>query len=200
MKELPTQKRALEKRSALIKAAGTSFSEHGYEQTTAKTIAAIAGVATGTFYQYFDNKDDMLRVVAQKQRDDVYQSIPELTLHETKDSNVSAEIMFREVLEMIYDYHEVEASLHQVLEQRRMIDPDLDAILQNGEQVIEGKVRLYVQTFNKDNPEAASYNLFAMAEGLVHKHVFGHPSSSKKEALDLGARMLACYFDCSHSK
>ena len=200
MKQLPTQKRALEKRSALIDAAEISFAEHGYEQTTAKTIATTAGVATGTFYQYFDNKDDMLRVIAQKQRDEIYQTLPELQLQDIQHAKANAEALFREVLEMIYDYHQAEAALHQVLEQRRIIDAELDTFLLRAEAIIEGKLRLYVQAFNPSNPEAVSYNLFAMAEGLVHRHVFGNPTSSKKDALDLGARMLACYFDCSHSK
>lgn len=59
----------------MIDAAGTSFVEQGYE----KTIAAIAGVATGTFYQYFENKDDMLRVIAQIKRDEIYESMPQKT-------------------------------------------------------------------------------------------------------------------------
>ncbi|GAA5315489.1 MAG: hypothetical protein AseanaTS_06940 [Candidatus Pelagadaptatus aseana] len=198
MKPLPTQKRALEKRAALVNAAQISFAENGYEATTAKTIAAKAEVATGTFYQYFDNKDDMLRVIAQKKRDEIYQAMPELAARVIETAAPSTEDLFRDVLELIYSYHEAEAELHQVLEQRRVNDPELDAILLRSEDIMEDKVRQFVKTFNKDNPEAVAYNLFAMAEGLVHRHVFGNPDTGKQETLDLGARMLACYFDCQH--
>ena len=60
MKTLPTQERALRKRSALIAAAIEEFSNAGFEMATAKSIAALAGVATGTFYQYFENKKDLV--------------------------------------------------------------------------------------------------------------------------------------------
>ncbi len=47
MKALPIQARAKQKRSALIAAATKCFVEHGYDNTTAKTIASAASVATG---------------------------------------------------------------------------------------------------------------------------------------------------------
>ena len=46
-------------------AAEAEFTEHGYAQTTARSIAERAGVATGTFYQYFVDKD-VMRIVAEK--------------------------------------------------------------------------------------------------------------------------------------
>ncbi|MBB6520235.1 TetR/AcrR family transcriptional regulator [Pseudoteredinibacter isoporae] len=201
MKTLPTQKRALEKRKALIQAARVSFAECGYENTTAKTIAEAAGVATGTFYQNFENKDDLLRVIAQQKRDEIYQAVPGLSTQtvETEEQSrggYSTEALFRQVLEIVYDYHESEAELHQVMEQRRFIDKDLDEILLRSENVMEEKVLAYVKAHNTSNPEAVAYNLFAMAEGLVHRHVFGKPNSSKEDTLELGAKMLACYFEC----
>ncbi|GAA6151357.1 TetR/AcrR family transcriptional regulator [Pseudoteredinibacter isoporae] len=201
MKTLPTQKRALEKRRALIEAARVNFAERGYEHTTAKIIAEAAGVATGTFYQNFENKDELLRVIAQQKRDEIYQAVPGLNTQaidgtESKLTEYSTETLFRQVLEIVYDYHESEAELHQVMEQRRFIDKDLDDILLRSEGVMEEKVLAYVKAHNTPNPDAVAYNLFAMAEGLVHRHVFGQPGSSKEETLDLGAKMLACYFEC----
>ncbi|NBD26612.1 TetR/AcrR family transcriptional regulator [Paenibacillus glycinis] len=36
------------------------FAEHGYESTTVEAIAKLAGVAKGTFFNYFSSKDDLL--------------------------------------------------------------------------------------------------------------------------------------------
>lgn len=199
MKSLPTQKRALEKRSALISAARRSFAQHGYDRTTAKTIAQNAGVATGTFYQNFENKDDILRTVAQYKRDEILHAVPGLQLGASNAAgDCTTEGLFRRVLEVAYDYHASEAELHQVLEQRRFIDGQLDAVLRHSEAVLEDKVLAFVKTFNVGDPAACAYNLFAMVEGLVHRHVFGAPTSSKQATLDLGAKMLACYFECEH--
>lgn len=200
MKPLPVQKRALAKRAALIQSARQSFAHRGYEQTTAKVIAEDAEVATGTFYQNFENKDELLRVIAQLKRDEIFNAVPSLQDKQNRFDALAqpTEELFLQVLNIVYHYHESEAQLHQVLEQRRFIDSQLDEILLNSEAVLEEKVLAYVKAHNKENPEAVAYNLFAMAEGLVHRHVFGQASNSKEDTLALGAKMLACYFECKH--
>jgi AcrR family transcriptional regulator len=60
----PTQERAVRTRAALLAAAQRDFSERGYAATTAKSIAERAGAATGSFYQYFADKDAALREIA----------------------------------------------------------------------------------------------------------------------------------------
>ncbi|MBT2736368.1 TetR/AcrR family transcriptional regulator [Bacillus sp. ISL-7] len=57
---LPKQERAQQKRNALLESGQILFISKGYEQTTAKEIAAHAGVATGTFYRYFSDKRQLL--------------------------------------------------------------------------------------------------------------------------------------------
>ena len=52
----PKQKRADEKKSRILDAALELFSEKGFNKTTAKEIAARAGVATGSFYRYYKDK------------------------------------------------------------------------------------------------------------------------------------------------
>ena len=198
MKNIPTQKRAQQKLSALIDASRQSFVEIGYENTTAKVIAARAGVATGTFYQYFDNKEDILRVVAEQRITDLSQQIPaseaKMASIERKSSS-STKLLFLQVLTLIYDFHEQAPDLHQVLEQRRSIDFELNEILKKGEALLEQKVRLFVQSFNVDDPDVVAFNLFAMAEGLVHRHVFSNTTIPKDKVLSSGAKMLAAYLD-----
>ncbi|HEY2420669.1 MAG TPA: TetR/AcrR family transcriptional regulator [Neobacillus sp.] len=57
---VPKQERAQRKRDALLESGQFLFVSKGYEQTTAKEIAAHAGVATGTFYRYFLDKRQLL--------------------------------------------------------------------------------------------------------------------------------------------
>lgn len=214
MKTLPTQKRAIAKRDALIDSARHCFAELGYEQSTAKAIAKQAQVATGTFYQYFENKDDILRVLGQLKRDELLHKLPlghPLALVNST-TPVSNQEVFWQVLELVYDYHQSEVALHQVLEQRRSIDNELDQILLQSEHAMEARVCQYLQNIGQQhgksevltNAKTLAYNLFAMVEGLVHRHVFSaegahnERSPTKQQCLDLGAKMLACYFDCEH--
>lgn len=211
MKELPTQERALKKRSALIDAAMHEFEHVGFEVATAKSIAAKAGVATGTFYQYFENKNDILRVIAHDRFVTLHERIQILELQEVKlrlsdqqpEPSDNSELdtlsgsalqqQFFSTLEFLYQFHAADPELHKVLEQRRDIDPKLKAILDSGEAVLQKRVLLFVQSFNVSHPELVAENLFAMAEGLVHRLAFQKVTNSQ-EALKIGAQMLASYF------
>lgn len=48
------------KRVRLLKAAVKVFAKKGFYNTRVEEIAKVAGVATGTTYLYFENKDDIL--------------------------------------------------------------------------------------------------------------------------------------------
>lgn len=192
-KSRPTQARAVLKRNALIHAASADFQAFGYDDTTAKTIAHRAGVATGTFYQYFHNKDDILRTIATLRFEFLLERVESPT---AKLDNKTVTETFRRIITLIYDFHERDPQLHQVLEQRRHRDSHLEKILINGETVLEERVLRFVQTFNLPNANIIAFNLFAMAEGLVHRHVFSHSVSSDREnVIELGADMLASYFN-----
>ncbi|MFT6407080.1 MAG: AcrR family transcriptional regulator [Arenicella sp.] len=202
MKILPTQERALIKRRALIEAAIVEFSTIGFEVATAKSIAAAAGVATGTFYQYFDNKNDILRIIADSRFDGLHQSIKLLELkvvNKSQSTAVNIEAQFLETLLFVHQFHAQDPELHQVLEQRRALDAKLQTIVDQGEEVLRKRVLTFVNTFNIANSELVAENLFAMAEGLVHRLVF-HPTSydpsggDLKKGLEIGAKMLASYF------
>jgi len=48
------------KREQILKAAIKSFAERGFDKTTVEDIALNANVATGTYYNYFKSKEDVL--------------------------------------------------------------------------------------------------------------------------------------------
>lgn len=49
-----------EKYNKILDSAGAVFARHGFHKATISQIAAQAGVADGTLYLYFKNKDDIL--------------------------------------------------------------------------------------------------------------------------------------------
>ena len=54
------EKNRSEKYHTILKSAGEVFAEFGFHKATISQIAAQAGVADGTLYLYFKNKDDIL--------------------------------------------------------------------------------------------------------------------------------------------
>jgi TetR/AcrR family fatty acid metabolism transcriptional regulator len=51
------------KRQSILQAAGRVFAELGYEHSSIRDIARAAGVADGTIYNYFRNKQDLVEAL-----------------------------------------------------------------------------------------------------------------------------------------
>lgn len=190
----PQQARARHKRKLLLEAAEVEFAEAGYIGATSKSIADRAGVATGTFYQHFDNKDDVLREIADRRNALLQANLTDVLAHPAGADSQSLHDVLRTALVFIYDFHEQNTALHQVLEERRHVDPDLAAIINSGEDVLQGRVLRFVQSFKIAHPDIVASNLFGMAEGLVHRHVFNLQAYPKEQVIEQGVQMLAAYF------
>ena len=63
------------KRQAIVKAARQMFTMDGYEATTIAKVAQRAGVAVGTVYLYFQNKNDLLSAVKSDWESEVLRSL-----------------------------------------------------------------------------------------------------------------------------
>ena len=57
---ISTKKKNIDKYRRILEAAISVFAEQGFYQSTVAQIAKAAGVADGTIYLYFKNKDDIL--------------------------------------------------------------------------------------------------------------------------------------------
>jgi len=195
MKSLPTQARAVRKRQALVNAAVNEFSSAGFEDTTAKSIAAKAGVATGTFYQYFENKNDILRVIAHDRFTDLQNNIPSLNLNVAQSTSAEQLVdLFKRSLSFVYEFHAHDPMLHQILEHRRNLDPKLHELMQQGEAVLQERVLKLVLAMNVEHAPIVANNLFSMAEGIVHRQAFDENDHELELVLTVGAKMLASYF------
>jgi AcrR family transcriptional regulator len=61
---MPTTRRGQQTRAALVEAAAAVFAEKQFLATNVTDIANRAGTAHGTFYRYFDSKEEIFREVA----------------------------------------------------------------------------------------------------------------------------------------
>lgn len=60
-----------DKRDAILRAATKVFARNGYFQSQVADVARVAGVAAGTVYLYFKNKDDLLVSIFERSMRDV---------------------------------------------------------------------------------------------------------------------------------
>lgn len=72
------EKKKLQVLNTLVDVAMKLFLEKGFENTTIVEITETADVATGTFYNYFQSKEDLLRYVLTQKIDEVKSSLEEL--------------------------------------------------------------------------------------------------------------------------
>ena len=66
MRRIPQQTRSQQRVDMILDAAADLFAEVGYESATTNAIAARAEISIGSLYQYFPDKDAILRALADR--------------------------------------------------------------------------------------------------------------------------------------
>lgn len=65
------EKQKAHRHDSILRAAATLFREHGYEAVKMEAIAAAAEVSTGTIYNYYQNKGDLLVAIVSMEVNEV---------------------------------------------------------------------------------------------------------------------------------
>ena len=177
---MPQQERALRTREKLLEAAQRELSAHGYAKATARSIARAAGVATGSFYQYFADKDAVLRELGATR----LARISDFALG-FLGSDADPRATMRTVVLAVMAYHREDPGLHAVLTERRAHDPELDALTTQGERALIAAVQSMLDRWQHDGDrEATAFILFSMVEGAIHAHCLGHALVSDERFVD----------------
>jgi AcrR family transcriptional regulator len=71
----PIRRRGVRTRAQLVRAAQKVFRRDGYLDARVADIAAAAGVAHGSFYTYFDSKEDVFRELAEAVVKEIYAAL-----------------------------------------------------------------------------------------------------------------------------
>lgn len=98
--KLATNGRTPDKRERILEAAIAVFAEKGFAQTKVSEIARVAGVADGTIYLYFDNKDDLLIKAYEASMDRILESLHKV-LNETNGTGEKIERFIQHHLETV---------------------------------------------------------------------------------------------------
>jgi AcrR family transcriptional regulator len=183
---VPLQSRSLKTRAALISAAGKEFSRRGYAEATAKSIASAANVGTGTFYHYFPDKDAVLREICRARV--AYLLDESASIEGAPSGGLSVQTFVAEgrsrltrLVELYVAYHRADRRLHRVLTERRLCDPELDAIIVASEKEAVRRFAAVLGHWGHDGDvETAAFMLFSLLEGAVHGHVLGAPVVSER--------------------
>jgi AcrR family transcriptional regulator len=187
----PVQSRAHKTRAALLAAAERDFDERGYAQTTTKSIAERAGVAAGSFYQYFTDKDAVLRELASVRMGTLRGKLQSIGLPAVDSSDAVDDIeraarrALRAMLDEVMAYHRLEPGLHAVLSERRSADPQLDSMTSESEHALVASIEAVLAHFGfTADRKATAFVIFGLIEGSVHSHVLGTRVVSDKRFME----------------
>jgi AcrR family transcriptional regulator len=115
----PLSAKGVRTRARLVTSAKRVFERDGFLTARITDIANDAGVSHGSFYHYFDSKDEIFRVVAEEQEVSLLTLEPATTPEETPIQRIEA--ANRRYLEA----YRAEAKIMRVIEEVSRYDPEV---------------------------------------------------------------------------
>lgn len=164
-------KKSLQRRNTILNEAEKLFIEEGFEKTTVKDIAEHAGVAKGTFYYYFDTKEDIISALLEKR----YRKTEKKAKHVMKSAELtSLEKLEKIILRLIfsrrgnfkvYEFFKIDENAKFMKERNKefwnKFMPIFTDIVKEG--VARGE-------FETDYPEEVTEILFMGIDNFLHRH------------------------------
>lgn len=153
----------------LLEAAAQVFSREGFAATTNR-IAERAGVSIGTLYQYFPNKESLLRTLAERHLADAATRLSAVFDQLRCDTPPFDETM-RAILQVIVDVHREQPGLHRIMHRLAPRAPrDLDA-MRAMEDYVTDEVGFHLKRCDRggDDVELAAQTIVAAVDAHAHR-------------------------------
>ncbi len=185
----PVQKRGIETKAKVVEAAKALFVEKGYYNTHALEIAARAGVATGTFYSYFnDKKEVLLEVIRQFYRDALDKVLAGLDQDLLRSGD--GRKIIRTLIQALYDIHASQQDLHRAIFPLIFMIEDGLAISRQEDRSVIQTIAAYFESYRHllrvTDMQAAAEIAFKASDEIIHRILFwGCESEGQKLLLEL---------------
>jgi AcrR family transcriptional regulator len=187
----PVQARSMATVETLLSAVAQILVAGGYEGATTNHIARRAGVSVGSLYQYFPNKEALLRELLSRHLARRRSAIAEALAGPASMAPVDA---VRRMLRGVFEAHRVEPALYRALAEHG--DPDeVDAHERAVEALLARYLRGRAGALRPSDPDLAARVLVRAVSGLLRTSTRGDPGWAERveveqEILDLSLRYL----------
>jgi AcrR family transcriptional regulator len=138
----PRSRKGARSRARLLDAAKAIFEEHGFLEARVSDIAERAGLSHGSFYHYFDSKEQIFREVAEALEDRLSAPLGAVILDPS--STASPRERIAEGVRRHLESYRAEARIMGVIEQVSRYDDHVNAVREARHEEIRRQVALSI--------------------------------------------------------
>lgn len=180
---IPQQKRSIEKKEGIIDAATKIFMERGYLNTSTAEIAKAAGISTGSFYAYYQDKKDILIACLYRFGDTLTSQICEKISTISYDDDIS--ITIRNVLLLFVNYHGWTKLLHDEIMSLQYIDKDVKDYFEYIQKAMMAAIAEHLEAlgYSFKNEREQTFLIFQMILGIENELAFNSNQDIDKDIL-----------------
>lgn len=180
-RRIPKQKRSIATREKILAAGKTLFSRDGYHATSSKKIAREAGIAVGSFYNYFPDKKRLLMEIHREHVGRVHAMVSD-ALHSADlgHPETDARLIVKRIVDQTLKLHDFSPALHREISALIYTDPDFADMGRREEnhavQMLKELLALHPESLRISDLEAAARVVVLALEEVVHTiKIFGAP-------------------------
>lgn len=198
---IPKQKRGIESKEKIIRAATALFTEKGYQGTNALEIAARAEVATGTFYSYFNNKKEVFIEIIQRIFKNIFEKVLlnlDIKIHKNRADNYKeGKKQAHFIINQILLEYKVNSQLLKEILAMVLLDKEIELMRRKEERKVIDLLVSFMQTYKKyiriSDFEAAAILLLKFMEDMIHQIKLASTGVDEKRLLKEIEDMICRY-------
>lgn len=154
-----------EKRALLLRTAVQVFGAKGYSATTIKDIAGSAGLAAGTVYNYFQDKDDLFQSCFQESWTEFHNGMEEiLSRRQSVQSSIEELIHFG--FDLLLDVYPLVRGMYTQANLMDMLSPQIDQLCKTLENYLGEYLALRIKAIQEDS-ELKHFFMQMMISGIL---------------------------------
>lgn len=192
----PKQKRADEKKMRILDASLELFGTRGFHATTAKDIAAKAGVATGTFYRCFLDKKAAFMAVCQRMEHEIGDRLFEYGLQMRREGRSEKDIL-KTLISSAVAAHRGNKAFHREVIAMQITDPEIASWARQREQRMISTLLDFLwssrSTYRTRDLEAAAETVLYTIEEVSHRAVIFDSHAGEERLVSELQDMLTRY-------
>ena len=185
----PKTKKGQKMQKEILQAARIAFSKKGYFGTRISDITSIAGISEGNFYRYFNNSDEVFRIIIKEVTDELYKASESKDIEGTfyEKMEQSTKRLFRVMIE--------NADLYKVLLQVVHYDEEFSKLWNELRKPFYNRVRKGLEKIDMSDDVDKDYAATALLSMVSHFTdtwiILGGDRPEKEFDIDVAAKTVA---------